>query len=324
MPRLLRELLGLSALCGALLATVLLAAQLVQLSRILPGSLWELGWSAGGAAGLGLVALLEVLLPLCGLFGATLVFARLRAEGGLVAAWALGQRPRTLLLPALGVGLLLGAGTLVSATVLGPRALAALAATVEGTLCKALEQGEPVPLPGGGEVRRVGKSGELWAILPKPDAPPTVLRAGTFGGATLGDVWLWGPAVRAHVGTLALPELGPDALPGLLRPPHTVVSAALPLDDPRSRYHGHRRLALAALAPLLTVLGALLGGALGGARALLGGTALLGSVYWALRAGDLGVRAGTWDAAVAGWLPVTLAAGIGLISAFALARRFRA
>jgi lipopolysaccharide export LptBFGC system permease protein LptF len=315
-------------MAAALLGGLLVAGQAARLAPLLRGAPVATWFRL---AGFGLVGLGEVLVPIAGLVGAALAFGRWRSEGHLTALWSLGHRPARVLAPVLALGLALGVSTAALAHVWGPRALSALAAEVTAATADLPWRGGLALSGDAGTLRGVsgpsGERGELWAVLGAgPDTPPTLLRAAGVsldpdGRLALRDVHLWAPGVRAILGEVALSGELPIRLPGALRPPNTIASDGLDSGEPMARWSLHRRLCLAALAPVLAVLGALLGGALGRTPALLGGAAAMGLAYWGLRLGSVGLRAGELDPLIAGWLPLALLLpGVSLIAAWSWPR----
>jgi hypothetical protein len=325
------ELSALTLMAAALLGGLLVAGQAARLAPLLRGAPLST-WAR--LAGFGLLGLGEVLVPVAGMLGAGLAFGRWRAEGHLTALFSLGQRPARVLAPVVVLGVALAGLTSALSHAWGPRALAALAADVTASAADLPWRGGLALAGESGVLRGVttpdGHRGELWAVLGAgPETPPTLLRAGSAGldaegRLTLREVHLWAPGVRAVLGEVDLSGEAPLRLPGALRAPNTVESAALDPADATAQWSLHRRYCLAALAPLLAVLGALLGGALGRMPALLGGAAAMGLAYWGLRLGSLGLRSGELAPAAAGWLPLAfLLPGVAL-SAAATWRRWRA
>lgn len=317
------ELASLTLAAAALIGGLLVAGQAARLAPLLRGASGST-WTR--LAGFGLLGLGEVLLPVAGLIGAALAFGRWRAEGHLTALFSLGHRPALVLAPVVVLGLALGGLTSALSHVWGPRALSALAADVTLAAAELPWRGGLSLAGEGGVLRGVttsqGGRGELWAVLGAgADTPPTLLRAADAaldpdGRLTLRGVHLWAPGVRAVLGEVDLSNEAPIRLPGALRAPNTVATTSLDLGDPTAQWSLHRRCCLAALAPLLAVLGALLGGALGRVPALLGGAAAMGLAYWGLRVGSLGLRAGDLGPALAGWLPLAfLLPGVALSGA---------
>ena len=328
----LREPLGLTLLALFVGATLLLVGQAAQLSRLLGGTA-GVPWPQ--MLGYGLVALGEVLLPLCGLAGMALAFGRWRTEHHLTALWSFGVHPVQVLGPAVGVGLALGMATAPLASTWGPRALAALSTCLTEALAQVPFSPGGMALGRAGLVRGVvhpnGSQGELWGVVAGAEAggPPTILRAerAVFDGEgmlVLSGVHFWNADFRAVLDRATVS--GGDALrrPGSLRPPNTLVSDALDPREPLEMWSLHRRRCLAVMAPVLTVLGALLGGSLGRTPALLGGAALMGLCYWGLRLGSLGVRAGSLSPGLAGWLPLLFLLPAAALIGAGLWRRFRA
>lgn len=327
MTRGLRELAGLTLAAAVALAALLLAGQAARLVALLRGA--ALPWPElllWATVGLG-----EVLVPLAGLIGAALAFGRWRGDAHLTALWALGLRPARVLAPVAAWGFVLGALTAWLGHGAGPNALARVSELVRAGLAAAPYGPEGLPLGEGGLVRGLrgpdGAPAELWAALPQRDRW-VILRAAalepTPEGPVLREAQLWTPGLRASVGTARLDTAGAFRLPGTLRPPQTQATAALSLDDPRARWLRHRRSCLAALAPCLTLLGAVLGGAAGRTPAVLGAAAAIGLAYWLLRLGDLAVRDGTLSPLLAGWLPLIVLLPLSAAAARLLWGRFRA
>lgn len=324
------ELTGLTLMAAALLGALLVAGQAARLAPLLRGAPFST-WAR--LAGFGLLGLGEVLVPVAGMLGAALAFGRWRAEGHLTALYSLGRRPARVLAPVLMLGVALGALTSALAHAWGPRALSALAADVAASVAELPWRGGLALAGESGALRGVttpeGGRAELWAVLGAgADTPPTLLRASGAGldpegRLTLHEVHLWAPGVRAVLGEVDLSGEAPLRLPGALRAPNTVETAALDAAEPTALWSVHRRCCLAALAPVLAVLGALLGGALGRTPALLGGAAAMGLAYWGLRLGSLGLRSGELDPALAGWLPLGFVLPGAALSAAATWRRWR-
>lgn len=322
--RLVVELLGFTALVlGAVLA-ILIVGQLAQVGDLLLAAGARAPW--GAALGRGALILLEAALPLAGLVAAGLVYGRLRAEDAWIARAALGAGPGPALLPAVALGglLALAAGWLAQGPV--PAAVSGLRGVLTEAAAAAIEvPGRALPLPGGGVALRA-PGDAFWAALPGGADGPLLLRAADArlepgpGEAALAltDVRLWGPRLRVTVGEARLAVDGAPLARRLrmLGPPNALHTAALDPADPHHRFTAHRRRALAAMAPLWALLGALLGARLGGAVALAGGAAAVAGAYWLLRTGELSARAGFMSPALAAWAPA-LVLGLGLLWALA-------
>lgn len=313
-------LLRTSLLAATTLLALLLTAQLV---RLRPAGI-DLDPTL---LGLALVALLEPALPLVGLFATGLTYGRLRRDGALIALAALGAGPIRRLAPALLLGSVLGTGAFICAIELGPRAVARL----RTHLLSAWSQGYLPPgtlhLPSG---RLDLVEDGLWAtwssrrgaVVLHGTRPTLQLdqRAAQGPELHLGPTWIWGPDLRVHVREARL-ILGPDALHrrlGTLGAPNSLRSAELDPRDPKQEFLHWRRLALPALAPIWAVLGALLGGGLGGRRALVAGAGVVALAAWLLRTGELTARAAFLPAAVAAFAPLVLVALLALWAAVRL------
>lgn len=305
-----RDLLGFAAAAVPLLGLLLLAGQLAHVGPILvhaDPAIWL------RVAGLGALAMAEVVLPLAGLVACGLSYGRLRSEGGLVARAALGAGPLAVFGPALVVGGALGGAAALIARGPAPHAIAELRtvlmqAAADGVF--GVATGRTLPLPGGGHVRRDG--GTLWAALEDgrtlvraTDASVAVVPGG-HAEVTLRDAWIWGPDARIRVGAATL-RFDAHALSrklGTFGPPNATPTAALDAADPHAAFVGWRRWVVAATAPLWAVLGALLGGALGGAWATLTGAGVVTITYWLLRTGELAARAGSVEPVLGALAPV--------------------
>lgn len=325
MTRLLGELLAFSLLALAVLAAVLVGGQAVKVGDLLFGPAGPSpGWPR--ALGLAAVVLLEAALPLVALVASGLVYGRQRGEGATLAWSALGASPARRYAPALALGLALGAAAAWLAQAPVPRAVRALGDALQQAAAHQIAAAEgTVALPGGGVARR--GAAEVWAVLPAPEGPPTVLRADalaleadatTTWSMALQRAWLWGPRLRIRAGEAAL-RLDDAALRrrlGMLGPPNDLPSAALPATA-HGRFTAHRRRALPAMAPAWALLGAVLGARFGAARAVAGAGAVIALAYWLLRVGELSARAGFMAPWLAAWAPALL---LGLALAWAAAR----
>ncbi|MCA9540711.1 MAG: LptF/LptG family permease [Myxococcales bacterium] len=311
------ELFGVSALAGALVWLVLLVGQLAKVGDLLgaeaPGPLWA------RVLGLGGLILAEPALPLLGLIGAGLTYGRLRAEGGLIAAAALGWHPLRLLAPAAALGLVCAALALPLSTTIGPRAVGALGSALsEAINARFTRPGAAVTLSGGGVVRTiVGADGAAtWAAWPVGSGAPALLRARGLrlspgrDALELHDVQLWLADSRLRAGTLRLQldDAGVSRRFAMFGPPNSLPSADLATDDVHHRFTWHRRWALPLMAPLWALLGALLGARRGGVAAVVLSAGVVGLAYWLLRVGELAARAGFGSPAVAAWAPAALLA----------------
>lgn len=303
---------------GSLVRTTLLAAVVVL--AVLLVAQWVRLRPAGmplrpELLGPALVALLEPALPLVGLFAAGLTYGRLRRDGALVALAALGAGPLRRLLPALVLGGVLSGVAALSGAELGPRAVVRLRERLLAAWSEGALPAGPLRLPSGGRLEVLGEGG--WAVWPARGGAvlihgrsPVLTPAEGGVGLRMGATWIWGPDLRVQVGEAHL-TLGPDALHrrlGTLGAPHDRRSAELDPLDIKQEFVGWRRLALPALAPVWAVLGALLGGGLGGRRAVLGGAVVVAGAAWLLRTGELTARAGLLAPAVAAWAPVGVVA----------------
>ncbi len=346
--RLTRELLTATVIVLAAVLLILLSGQLVQIGDLLLTAGPRAPWAA--AIGAGLAILLEAALPLTGLVAAGLVYGRLRAEGGWVASAAVGQRPEPLLLPALALGIVLGAGATYLAHGPVPRAVAGLRVTLLDAAAAALAVADrPLALPGGGVARRIDGD-RVWAALPASGGPLLVRAAdvklrvedalapaspgaqgsngqgsngqGSNGQGSNGqgiahliltDAQIWGSAARIQVreAHLTVPVERLARRLRMLGPPNALTTAALDPGDVHHRFTAHRRSALPAMAPLWALLGALLGARFGGPGAVAIGAGTVAFAYWFLRTGELSARAGFMSPALAAWAPLALlAAGL--------------
>lgn len=306
--RLLPLLLQSTLVALACLAGLLVVAQAVRL------------WPAGvvprpALLAPAVIALAEPALPLAALFGAGLAYGRLRRDGALVAFAALGVSPARLVAPAVGLGLGLAGVAGWAAASAGPAAVATLRARV-------LDLAGPAPaamlrLPDGAGLQVTGPPTDraLWAAFPAPGGPvllhgraPVLAPGGA--GLALGPTWIWGPRLRVQVDAVQV-TLGRDALHRRLQTlgaPNDQPTSALDPRAPREAFLRARRVALPALAPVWALLGALLGGGLGGRRAVLAGAAVVGAALWLLRTGELTARAGFLAPWAAAWAPVAFVA----------------
>ena len=302
---------------GALIALWLILAtgQLAQLAQLL--------WPASATnpqiilrvLGYGTIILLEPVLPLVPLIAAGLAFGRARAEGALMAVAAVGVGPLRVWATPLVIGLFLGGlgGALAQSVV--PNAVRGLRGVIVDAAAQGLTAGRrSIRLPGGGAIH-VGKQGsdtEVWAMIPQANGVPWLLHARDVssrhqeGAMSLeaGSTWLWGPHLRVQTRSARL-EMDTQALQkkmGMFGPPNALDSDGLD-NSAHHQFTWHRRWSLAACAPLWALLGALLGGRFGGARAVILGAALVGGAYWLLRTGELAARAGMLWPAWAAWAP---------------------
>lgn len=307
-----RSLIGPTILAAVALLAILLAGQILQLGEILwspgAGAVWPL------ALGLGAVAMLEVALLLVALAGPGIAYGRLAREGALIGRSALGERPLWRAAPAIALGVLLGVVAGFVAQGPGPRAVARLRDVVFEVVARGVVTGGR-PLPGGGAIATTS-GGEMWAAVPTgqsravalirardvrvEESPSAELRLG------FRDAWIWTDGLRARVSEA---HIRTDAgrigrRLGALGPPNATPSDALDLGQAHHQFMWHRRHALPASAPAWALAGIVLGGALRGWIALMGGAGLVAGFYWALRAGELACRAGNWPAVAAAWLPV--------------------
>ncbi len=257
------------------------------------------GFSKLGIAMWGAVALCEAALPLTGALASGLAYGRLRQEGALLAFQMLGHRPAVLFLPAALLGGLLSAFGLFAAQSAVPRSLS----HVQSILIDALQRefsspGEHLFSNGAMLFQTEPVNGANEVIFVDGAKPyPTVIRAEAIRlegeRLVLKEAWIYGSALQAHVGRVALNADAVSAQKKLkaFGPPNATPSAELD----RSLHHRfiyHRRIAMPALAFIWSLLGAILGASYGGIRALLGSVGLIAFAYGLFRAGELNARAG--------------------------------
>ncbi len=309
---------GIGVAWAAALATLTVAGLAGQGGRLRALMTWvgaQLDWPLliGRAA----LVFAEGVLPLIPLLAAGLVYGRARRDGNLVILAGTGHRPLQLWAPAVLLGLLSTGLTWAVAHGPVPRATAALGRQLDGAIADTLAQpGQATALPGGQGVLAHDSHG-WWAAWGRPSAP-WVLRAaeaaatpGALGAPwriSLGDAWLWGPAVRIRARRIELTG-APVAVSRRLAqfgPPNATPTAQLPRDRPHPVFVRHRRWAMGASGLAWALLGAGLGAGLAAGWALPVGAAAVALAYWVLRVGELAARAGFGSAAFAAWAPVLL------------------
>ena len=313
--------LGMWLLTGIMLSTfvltlLLLTGQCVKIHGLLAG-LDTSQWIP--VLGLGVLVLLEAILPLAALIGSALVYGRLRNQGIEVVIGGGGRNPIRLLFPVVIVGVLLGAVSYLFSAAIGPHAVGELGSKLKIAAMQSVID-NPDPLEVGGimaarEEQINGPSIHWVGLLEKNRRAPTLIRAENPAGdwgrrgpeLTFGKMTIWSENVRVSAGS-GIVRLDPESLGFSMRmfePPNSLPSVRLDRRDPHHAFTWHRRMVMALLAPLWSVFGALLGLLLGSLRGILCGAAFIGIGYWGLRLGELAARSSSFPPEFAAWLPFT-------------------
>jgi lipopolysaccharide export LptBFGC system permease protein LptF len=308
-------------LCAAILYFVIGAGQLVQISRIVGGldQLIAIGTIAGHA----FVALSEVVLPLACLFAATILCARLRADGSALGIATSGVRPRTLLIPIAFFSLIMSGITATLAHWVVPESIRSVGdiasqAASESVLGDALTKGR---FRVNYEVLE-NSSKVYWATLEQADRPALLLRSKDprlnvkpFPNIELSDVRIWSPDYQISVKEVTLRLDGDDVARRLrmFGPPNALVSSELDLTDPHHNFTFHRRSTIPLMAAPWAILGGALGLLLSGVWAILLSSLVVALGYWTLRGGELWSRAGGLPPEIAAWAPLLLTLGLVLV-----------
>ncbi len=303
------------ALVTGVVTAALLGFQLVHFGPLLRQTSAA---EALACLGDGALLLAEVVLPLVACFGCALAFGRWRAEGALVATFALGRSPLVFTAPVLATGLACGLLAFVIAAEEAPAAARRLRERlVAAALVSPLRAGHSVPLAGSMAMAARLPMHELWAVWSLP-AGAVFLRAGSvealsLDAAVLRDVRLWGPDLHAQVGRAELKLEGTSLRSlGPLAAPNDLPSRLLSLSDLRQAFVFSRRWALPASAPLWAVLGAALGAALGVFPAIIAGALSAFGFYALLRSLELLMRAGRVSPEAAAVTPLVVLAVLTL------------